>query len=87
MGSLPPGKQADIVLLQANAINTAPLIDPIGTIVVFLDTSNVELRLRGAKNGVAGTSRSRSVSRAEWKSWDIALGLHRAEQGYGIRGN
>ena len=25
-----------------NAINTAPMVDPIGTIVVFSDTSNVD---------------------------------------------
>jgi 5-methylthioadenosine/S-adenosylhomocysteine deaminase len=42
VGSLTPGKQADIVLLNVNAINTAPMIDPIGTIVVFADTSNVD---------------------------------------------
>ena len=42
VGSLTPGKQADIVLLNANAINTAPLLDPVGTIVVFADTSNVD---------------------------------------------
>ena len=42
VGSLTPGKQADIVLLNVNAINTAPMIDPIGTIVVFSDTSNVD---------------------------------------------
>jgi cytosine/adenosine deaminase-related metal-dependent hydrolase len=41
-GSLAPGKQADIVLLRVNAINTAPMVDPIGTIVVFSDTSNVD---------------------------------------------
>jgi cytosine/adenosine deaminase-related metal-dependent hydrolase len=41
-GSLTPGKQADIVLLNVQAINTAPMIDPIGTIVVFSDTSNVD---------------------------------------------
>jgi 5-methylthioadenosine/S-adenosylhomocysteine deaminase len=41
-GSLAPGKQADIVLLKTNAINTAPMLDPIGTIVVFSDTSNVD---------------------------------------------
>ncbi len=41
-GSLTPGKQADIVLLNVNAINTAPMVDPIGTIVVFSDTSNVD---------------------------------------------
>ena len=42
VGSLSPGKQADIVLLKTNAINTAPMIDPLGTIVVFSDTSNVD---------------------------------------------
>jgi 5-methylthioadenosine/S-adenosylhomocysteine deaminase len=42
VGSLTPGKQADIVLLNVNAINTAPMVDPIGTIVVFSDTSNVD---------------------------------------------
>jgi cytosine/adenosine deaminase-related metal-dependent hydrolase len=42
VGSLAPGKQADIVLLNTNAINTAPMLDPIATIVVFADTSNVD---------------------------------------------
>jgi 5-methylthioadenosine/S-adenosylhomocysteine deaminase len=42
VGSLTPGKQADVVLLNVNAINTAPMLDPIGSIVVFSDTSNVD---------------------------------------------
>jgi cytosine/adenosine deaminase-related metal-dependent hydrolase len=42
VGSLATGKQADIVLLKVNAINTAPMVDPVGTIVVFADTSNVD---------------------------------------------
>jgi len=42
VGSLTPKKQADIVLLKVNAINTTPMVDPIGTIVVFADTSNVD---------------------------------------------
>jgi 5-methylthioadenosine/S-adenosylhomocysteine deaminase len=42
VGSLTPGKQADIVLLNVHAINTMPMVDPIGTIVVFADTSNVD---------------------------------------------
>jgi cytosine/adenosine deaminase-related metal-dependent hydrolase len=42
VGSLTPGKQADIVLLNAEAINTAPVLDPHGTIVTFSDTSNVD---------------------------------------------
>src|SRR5919109_2571175 len=41
-GSLTPGKQADIVLLKTNAINTSPMLDPLGTIVVFSDTSNID---------------------------------------------
>jgi 5-methylthioadenosine/S-adenosylhomocysteine deaminase len=42
IGSLTPGKQADIVLLNTNAINTTPLLDPLATVVVFADTSNVD---------------------------------------------
>jgi 5-methylthioadenosine/S-adenosylhomocysteine deaminase len=42
IGSLTPGKQADIVLLQTDAINTAPVLDPHGTIVTFSDTSNID---------------------------------------------
>jgi 5-methylthioadenosine/S-adenosylhomocysteine deaminase len=42
VGSLAPRKQADIVLLKVNAMNTAPMVDPVGTIVVFADTSNVD---------------------------------------------
>lgn len=41
-GSLTPGKQADIVLLAVDMINTAPVLDPKGTIVTFADTSNVD---------------------------------------------
>jgi 5-methylthioadenosine/S-adenosylhomocysteine deaminase len=42
VGSLTVGKQGDIVLLKTDAINTAPVVDPIGTIVIFADTSNVD---------------------------------------------
>jgi cytosine/adenosine deaminase-related metal-dependent hydrolase len=42
VGSLAPGKQADLVLLRADRINVAPLIDPVTTAVVFADTSNVD---------------------------------------------
>jgi 5-methylthioadenosine/S-adenosylhomocysteine deaminase len=42
VGSLTPGKQADIVLLQTNAINTAPVLDPTATIVTYADTANVD---------------------------------------------
>ncbi len=42
VGTLTVGKQADLLLLKTDAINTAPVLDPIGTIVVFSDTSNVD---------------------------------------------
>src|ERR687888_763474 len=42
VGSLTPGKQADIVLLKTDMINTAPVLDPKATIVTFADTSNVD---------------------------------------------
>jgi 5-methylthioadenosine/S-adenosylhomocysteine deaminase len=42
VGSLAPGKQADLVLLRADRINVAPLIDPVTTTVVFADTSNID---------------------------------------------
>jgi cytosine/adenosine deaminase-related metal-dependent hydrolase len=42
VGSLTPGKQGDVVLLNVDAINTVPVVDPLGTIVVFSDTSNVD---------------------------------------------
>jgi cytosine/adenosine deaminase-related metal-dependent hydrolase len=41
-GSLTPGKDADIILIRADAINTFPVIDPLGTIVTSADTSNVD---------------------------------------------
>jgi 5-methylthioadenosine/S-adenosylhomocysteine deaminase len=53
VGSITPGKQADLVLLRAHAINTAPMIDPVATAVVYADTSNVDTVL------VAGRARKR----------------------------
>jgi cytosine/adenosine deaminase-related metal-dependent hydrolase len=41
-GSLTPGKQADVVLLKTDVINTAPVLDPHATIVTFADTANVD---------------------------------------------
>ena len=53
VGSLTPKKQADIVLLNVKAINTAPMVDPIGTIVVFSDTSNVDSVFVAGQRGEA----------------------------------
>jgi cytosine/adenosine deaminase-related metal-dependent hydrolase len=42
VGSLRPGKQADIVLIRADDIGTMPLNDPIATVVTQADASNVD---------------------------------------------
>jgi len=41
-GSLTPGKEADIVLLDANAINVAPLNHVTGAVVTLMDRTNVD---------------------------------------------
>jgi 5-methylthioadenosine/S-adenosylhomocysteine deaminase len=48
-GSLTPGKQADIVIIDGGAVNVAPIIDPVGAVVCAADISNVKTVL------VAGT--------------------------------
>jgi cytosine/adenosine deaminase-related metal-dependent hydrolase len=41
-GSLTPGKQADVVLLDARALNVAPVIDPVAAVTLCADVSNVD---------------------------------------------
>lgn len=41
-GSLTPGKQADIVLIDATAVNLAPVSDPVGAIVLAAHPGNVD---------------------------------------------
>ena len=40
-GSLTPGKKADLVIIDTNAVNVAPVIDPVGAVVCAADISNV----------------------------------------------
>jgi cytosine/adenosine deaminase-related metal-dependent hydrolase len=55
-GSLTPGKQADVVLLDMSPLNTAPVIDPVAAVTLCADVSNVDtvivdgvIRKRGGK--------------------------------------
>jgi cytosine/adenosine deaminase-related metal-dependent hydrolase len=48
-GSLTPGKQADVVMLTANAINVMPLNHAYGAVVLGMDTSNVDTVFVGGK--------------------------------------
>jgi 5-methylthioadenosine/S-adenosylhomocysteine deaminase len=42
IGSLTPGKQADLILLAADTINVMPLNHAYGQVVLGMDTSNVD---------------------------------------------
>ena len=41
-GSITPGKQADLVIIDGSAVNVAPVIDPVGGVVCAADVSNVK---------------------------------------------
>jgi 5-methylthioadenosine/S-adenosylhomocysteine deaminase len=41
-GSLTPGKQADVVLLDARMLNMAPIVDPVAAVTLSADVSNVD---------------------------------------------
>jgi cytosine/adenosine deaminase-related metal-dependent hydrolase len=66
-GSLTPGKQADIVLIDATALNVAPVIDPVAAVVLSADVSNVETVIVGGavrkRDGrlLADTQRARNL--------------------------
>jgi cytosine/adenosine deaminase-related metal-dependent hydrolase len=49
IGSLTPGKEADIVMLDTNRINVFPMNNVPGTVVTMMDTSNVEHVFIGGK--------------------------------------
>ena len=60
IGTLTPGKEADIILLNTERINAFPLNNVPGTIVTLMDTGNVETCFRRGKNHeVAGQTRRR----------------------------
>ena len=42
VGSLTPGKEADLILLRTDKPNIFPVNDPIGAVVWGMDTSNVD---------------------------------------------
>ena len=52
-GSLTPGKQADIVVIDAQSVNMTPVIDPVTAVVLCADVSNVDTVL------VAGSVKKR----------------------------
>ncbi len=49
VGSLTPGKEADILLLRADALNVAPLNNVPGAVVTLMDRSNVDTVIVGGR--------------------------------------
>ena len=82
VGSLTPGKEADVILLKADAINVMPLNHAYGAIVLGMDTSNVDTVLVGGRvkkwkgelvgvdvarlRRLAGESRDWLLAQAKW---------------------
>jgi cytosine/adenosine deaminase-related metal-dependent hydrolase len=48
-GSLTPGKQADVVMIDGHGPGVAPIIDPVGAVVLSADVSNVDTVIVGGK--------------------------------------
>ena len=64
IGTLTPGKDADIILLRADAINVAPVNNAYGALVLGMDTSNVDTvfiagQLRKRQGQLVGVDLSR----------------------------
>ncbi|MCC6223560.1 MAG: amidohydrolase family protein [Thermoleophilia bacterium] len=85
-GSLTPGKKADVVLLRFDRINTLPLIDPVATVVLAADTSNVDTvfvsgRALKRDGRLVGVDLGRLRGLAE-RSRDYLLGYTRRQPGW-----
>lgn len=71
VGTLTPGKDADIILLRTDRMNVMPVNDPVAAIVLGMDVSNVDtvfvsgrLRKRGGKLVGVDTDRVRALAYA-----------------------
>jgi cytosine/adenosine deaminase-related metal-dependent hydrolase len=49
IGTLTPGKEADIIMLRTDAINITPMNNAPGAVVTLMDTSNVDTVLIAGK--------------------------------------
>ena len=73
VGSLAPGKEADIVLLDANALNVTPLNNVPGAVVTLMDRSNVDtVIVAGTIRKWKGSLARRQSRKAEGRSRSLA---------------
>lgn len=91
IGTLTPGKEADIVLLRTDAVNVLPVNNAYGAVVLGMDTSNVDTviirgtvrKRQGRLVGVdlervgrlAAESRDYIVARAGWRKTLVGAGM------------
>ena len=77
IGTLTPGKEADIILLRTDRINVMPLNNAYGAVVLGMDTSNVDTvfirgRLMKSRGTLVGVDLTR-VSRLAQQSRDYIV--------------
>ncbi|MEV7676769.1 amidohydrolase family protein [Streptomyces sp. NPDC088752] len=86
IGSLTPGKAADIVLIRTTDINTAPLTNALATVTAFAHSGNVDTvlvagRVRKFRGKLVGYDMARITDMVE-SSRDFLLGAaHRSSEG------
>ena len=91
IGTLTPGKEADIIMLRMDAINVLPVNNAFGAIVLGMDTSNVDtVIIRGAirkqRGQLVGVDTAR-IARAAQESRDYIVaktGWRRTRVGPGM---
>jgi 5-methylthioadenosine/S-adenosylhomocysteine deaminase len=49
IGTIKPGKQADVILVRTDQVNVAPVIDPVATVVICADNSNIDTVIVGGR--------------------------------------
>ncbi|MCY1231543.1 5'-deoxyadenosine deaminase [compost metagenome] len=74
VGTLTPGKEADIVVLDANTINTAPMNNVPGTIVTLMESRNVRDVL------IAGKIVYRKGKLVGWDTEKLVRDINRARE-------
>lgn len=88
IGSLTPGKRADLIAVRVDGLGTAPAADPVATMVLCARASDVDLvvadgrilkrdgRLTAADAGAATDAATASLRDVLRRSgWDVALGI------------
>jgi 5-methylthioadenosine/S-adenosylhomocysteine deaminase len=77
VGTLTPGKEADVILLRTDRVNVMPVNDPIGAVVMGMDTSNVNSVFIGGKamkrhGQLVGVDMNR-ISKMVWDSRNYVI--------------